>query len=183
MQHTWPGFAYLPQLSTHTHIRVPSCRRRRYALPTQYDQMRRSMARLWQAQQPVVEAACAELQVGSGGAPPIRLLPPDNQLAIRSLTDACDPRSLLTLSPSLLRPLPPSPPLPQAKLTSDPYLQARVASVVVEAQRKSLYSTWRKLDAAGKAPKELGDIAQLRVVLTPLPPGAEGAVPPALDYG
>jgi hypothetical protein len=34
----------------------------RYALPAQYDQMRRSMSRLWDAQRPVVEAARAELQ-------------------------------------------------------------------------------------------------------------------------
>jgi (p)ppGpp synthase/HD superfamily hydrolase len=34
----------------------------KYALPAQYDQMRRSMSRLWDAQRPVVEAARAELQ-------------------------------------------------------------------------------------------------------------------------
>jgi hypothetical protein len=40
-------------------------------------------------------------------------------------------------------------------------------------------STWRKLDAAGKPAKEVGDIAQLRVLLRPRS-GAD-AVP--LDYG
>ncbi len=34
----------------------------RYALPSQYDQVRRSMRRLWESQQPVVEAARFELE-------------------------------------------------------------------------------------------------------------------------
>ena len=43
---------------------LPPCTACRYALPAQYDQMRRGMARLWEAQQPVVEAARQELEVG-----------------------------------------------------------------------------------------------------------------------
>ncbi|KAL4419009.1 hypothetical protein ABPG77_003655 [Micractinium sp. CCAP 211/92] len=118
----------------------------KYALPAQYDAMRRTVTRLWEAQQPVVEAARRELE---------------------------------------------------EKLRTDPYLMARVANVRVEACRKALYSTWRKLQEAGKSVKEIGDVAQLRVVLTPryasapvgsaaaagIPGVALAPAPVPLDYG
>lgn len=49
-------------------------------------------------------------------------------------------------------------------------------------------STWRKLQEAGKTTRELGDVAQLRVVLSPqgaaaAGPGSPGGAPAALDYG
>lgn len=44
-------------------------------------------------------------------------------------------------------------------------------------------STWRKLAAAGKTPRELGDIAQLRVVLAPRSAGCGNGTPVSLDYG
>ncbi|KAI3424289.1 hypothetical protein D9Q98_009844 [Chlorella vulgaris] len=103
----------------------------KYALPAQYDEMRRSMNRLWEAQQPVVEAARAELQ---------------------------------------------------ERLDNDPYLLVRVEGVRVDACRKALYSTWRKLHQAGRSVKEVGDIAQLRVVITPRVRSAgDGAM--AMDGG
>ncbi|KAL4853513.1 putative GTP diphosphokinase RSH1 [Chlorella vulgaris] len=103
----------------------------KYALPAQYDEMRRSMNRLWEAQQPVVEAARAELQ---------------------------------------------------ERLDNDPYLLVRVEGVRVDACRKALYSTWRKLHQAGRSVKEVGDIAQLRVVITPrVRSAADGAM--AMDGG
>ncbi|PSC74447.1 Guanosine-3, 5 -bis(diphosphate) 3 -pyrophosphohydrolase [Micractinium conductrix] len=99
----------------------------KYALPAQYDAMRRTVARTWEAQRPVVDAARRELE---------------------------------------------------ERLDSDPYLLARVESVRVEACRKALYSTWRKLNDAGKSTKEIADIAQLRVVLTPRPTAAAASAAP-----
>ncbi|KAI7836974.1 hypothetical protein COHA_009157 [Chlorella ohadii] len=73
----------------------------------------------------------------------------------------------------------------QDKLESDPYLRSRVGPVRVEAGRKALYSTFRKMQEAGKQPREVADIAQLRVVLQPRAGGSSGAdgAPVPLDYG
>ncbi|PRW20358.1 GTP diphosphokinase chloroplastic isoform X1 isoform A [Chlorella sorokiniana] len=106
----------------------------KYAHPREYDAMKREVARLWQAQAPVVEAAQRELQ---------------------------------------------------EKLESDPYLRSRVGAIRVEASRKALYSTFRKMQEAGKQPKEVADIAQLRVILQPRTGGSSGSdgAPVPLDYG
>lgn len=57
-----PGHTALPHNFPKPHPCLPACLPcRRYALPAQYDATRRSLTRLWGAQQPVVEAARAEL--------------------------------------------------------------------------------------------------------------------------
>jgi hypothetical protein len=55
---------------------------------------------------------------------------------------------------------------------------ARLSNLVVHPRLHR--STWRKLNEAGRSVKELGDVAQLRVVLVPRAP-AGAALP--LDYG
>lgn len=95
--------------------------------------MKREVTRLWQAQQPVVDAAQRELQVRRstacnwvGGA----LL-----LGGKRSCVLCVHLSVRA-SPAQL-----TPPVRQLqeKLESDPYLRSRVGAVRVEAGRKALY--------------------------------------------
>lgn len=113
-------------------------------MPAGYDSMRRSMARLWEQQAPVVDAARAELEQrleargAAPCAPPLRRgrpRPPGRHLAPRPTPLG----PLLHLYPPVSL-SPPRLPPPQA----DPYLRTRVEGVRVEACRKALYRWGRR---------------------------------------
>jgi (p)ppGpp synthase/HD superfamily hydrolase len=71
----------------------------------------------------------------------------------------------------------------RARLAADPFLAERLDGLAVEPRTRALYATWRKLQEAGRSVRDLSDVAQLRVVLTPRaalpPPGAPPAAPGA----
>jgi len=55
----------------------------------------------------------------------------------------------------------------QRRLSGDPYLSDRVRGVRINACKKALYGTWRKLQECGRSVRDVSEIAQLRVILDP----------------
>ena len=92
--------------------------------------MKREVTRLWQAQQPVVDAAQRELQV--------RRSTTCNWVGGALLLGG---KRSCVLCMHLSAPAQLTPPVRQLqeKLESDPYLRSRVGAVRVEAGRKALY--------------------------------------------
>lgn len=172
----------------------------RYAQPTAYDQMRREVQALWGAQRPVVEAACAELSDrlasdsylrdrargvrveaarkalyrcgqragtgmlvggGAGGsfahARQVRGRPAGGLRA----GERAFPHPLHTCCMHLHH----------TPRHTCPHTPVSATAPCPHTHNPLRCSSWKKLNDAGKPPKDVRDIAQLRVVIEPAPGG------------
>lgn len=172
----------------------------RYAQPTAYDQMRREVQALWGAQRPVVEAACAELSDRLASDSYLRDRARGVRVeAARKALYRCGQRAGTGMlvgggaggsfaharqvrgrpcrraagwGASL------SPPPAHVLYALTPHTPAHLPthtrlshSPCPHTHNPLRCSSWKKLSDAGKPPKDVRDIAQLRVVIEPAPGG------------